>query len=110
MAAGQLRDRIAFKSPSYSNDGMGGGAVTWATQFTVWGSLTPERGREQLEAGRLQSAVAGVVKVRSSTAARTITAEWICTIDGVDYNIRSITNPDRHDRYLELLVERGVAI
>ena len=109
MGAGQLRDRIAFKSFSYGDDSMGGGAVTWTTQLTVWGSLMPERGREQLEAGRLESAVAGVVKIRGSVSSRTITPEWICTIDGVDYNIRSITNPDRRNRYLEMVVERGVA-
>lgn len=109
MNAGQLFDRIAFRSPVYDNDGQGGGSVVWTPEFTVWGAFMPKRGREQLEAGRLESAVEGVVKVRSSSQSKTIKPDWICVIDGVDYNIRSITNPDRRNRFLELVVERGVA-
>lgn len=109
MNAGQLRDRISFRSPAFADDGQGGSSVVWTPEFTVWGAFMPKRGREQLEAGRLESSVEGVVKVRSSSQTKTIKPEWICVIDGIDHNIRSITNPDRRSRFLEMVVERGVA-
>lgn len=110
MAAGPLRDRIAFKKKVETSDGQGGYAAVWTTQFTVWGSFRPQRGREQMEAGRLESSVSGVVSVRSSSQSRSIQPTWIAVIDGVDYNIRWITNPDRRNKYLEIAVDRGVAV
>lgn len=110
MAAGPLRDRIAFKSRVRTADGAGGASEAWVTQFTVWGSFTPQRGREQMEAGRLESSVAGTMRVRSSSQTRLIDATWIAVLDGADYNVRWVTNPDRHARFLEIAVERGVAV
>ena len=108
MVAGQLRDRVAFQKKVSVSDGGGGSTTSWQTQFTVWGGFRPERGRERLEAGRLESAVAGVLKVRSSVQARTVDASWRVLIDSVAYQVRSITNPDRRDRFLEMTIERGV--
>lgn len=110
MAAGPLRDRIAFKKKVETDDGQGGYATSWALQFTVWGSFRPQRGREQMEAGRLESSVSGVIRVRSSSQSQTIEPTWIAVIDGADYNIRWISNPDRHARFLEIAVDRGVAV
>lgn len=110
MAAGPLRDRIAFKERVRTADGAGGASEAWVTQFTVWGSFTPQRGREQMEAGRLESAVSGVMRVRSSSETRQIDATWIAVVGGEDYNIRWVTNPDRRGRFLEIAVERGVAV
>lgn len=110
MAAGPLRDRIAFKQKVETADGQGGYSAAWVTQFTVWGSFRPMRGREQMEAGRLESSVEGVMRVRSSPTTRQIEADWIAVLDSVDYNIRWVSNPDRRDRFLEIAVQRGVAV
>lgn len=109
MRAGLLRDRVAFQRQAEEGDDGGGQAVAWSTQFTVWGGFRPERGRERLEADRLESAVAGVLTVRSSSQTGQVTAEWRAVIDGEPYQIRAITNPDRRGRFLEMTVERGVA-
>jgi SPP1 family predicted phage head-tail adaptor len=110
MAAGLLRDRITFKQKVETADGQGGHSAAWVAQFTVWGSFRPARGREQIEAGRLESSVEGTMRVRSSSDTQRIEADWIAVLDGVDYNIRWVTNPDRHSRFLELAVQRGVAV
>ncbi len=109
MAAGPLRDRVTFQVEAAISDGGGGSALSWSDALTVWGGFSPGRAREQLEAGRLEGPVAGVLKVRSSTETRTITTAHRAMIDGEAYQIRSITNPDRQNRFLEILVERGVA-
>jgi SPP1 family predicted phage head-tail adaptor len=110
MTAGQLRNRVAFQQELRADDGGGGSEVTWPTAFTVWGGFRPERGQERLEAGRLQSAVAGVLTVRATSQTDQIKAEdWRCTIDGDPYNIRSIVDRDMRGKFYEMTVERGVA-
>ncbi len=110
MAAGRLRRRVTFQQEVETPDGGGGYELTWADRFSVWGGFRPERGQERLEAGRLESAVAGVLTVRSSSQTRQVTAEWRVMIRGEPYQIRAVTNPDQRSKYLELTVERGVAV
>lgn len=109
MAAGPLRDRVTFQRATRTPDGAGGAALAWTDEVTVWGGFRPQRGRETLEVGRLESAVAGVLTVRSSPDTREITAADRVQIDGESYQIRTITNPDRRNKMLEFVVERGVA-
>lgn len=109
MGAGQLRHRVTFQIENRTDDGGGGASIEWSTAATVWGSFAPERGNEKLEAGRLEASVAGLLKVRSSTETRAIEAgTHRVLIADQPYQIRSITNPDRRDRFLEMTVERGV--
>jgi SPP1 family predicted phage head-tail adaptor len=108
--AGRMRDRVSFQSEERTSDGGGGFTINWVTVVTVWGQLVLETGREKLQADRLESAVAGTLTVRSSTETLAITAGMRAVIDGVSYQIRSISNRDRRDDYLEMVVEQGVAI
>jgi SPP1 family predicted phage head-tail adaptor len=105
--AGQLSDRVTFEAEQLTPDGGGGSALAWISVATVWGQFIPERGRERLEAGRLESAIAGVLRVRSSALMRTITAAHRVQIKSVPYQIRSFSNPDRRNRMIEMLVESG---
>ncbi len=106
----RLRDRVTFEVETRTDDGGGGAELSWTVVATVWGDFAPERGRERVQAGRLESAVAGVLTVRSDMTTRAIAAETHrVLIDSVAYQIRSITNPDRCNRYLELAIERGPA-
>ncbi len=110
MSIGQLRDRVAFHRLDSTADDYGNVSSGYsATAFlTVWGGFKPERGRERLEAGRLEASHAGVLTVRSSSDTRGVTEADQVRIDGVAYQIRTIANPDRRGRFLEMTVERGV--
>lgn len=110
MGAGQLRDRVTFQKEIRTPDGGGGSTKSWGDDLTVWGQFNPERGRERLAAGRLESALGGVLKIRSSIAARALTTSHRVTIDGDRFQIRSIANPDRRNRFLEMVVEKNVAL
>lgn len=110
QGAGHLRSRVQFDRWTVNSDGAGGGGSIWSAFLTTRGQLLPERGRETLAAGRLESATLAVLKIRSSIAARGITAADTAVVDGVRYQIRTITNPDQHDRWLEMVVERGAAL
>lgn len=104
---GSLRSRVTFQAASYAADGGGGSAVSWSDVVTVWGQFMPARGRERVNAGRLEDNDSGVLMVRSSSEVTGITTEHRVTVDGVAYNIRSITNPDRRSRFLEMVVDKG---
>lgn len=107
-SAGQLNKRVTFQSATVVEDAGGGGAETWGGDITVAGGFRPERGRERIEAGRVEAALAGVLKVRSSAATRAIDAETHrVLIDGEPYNITSVSNPDQRNAYLEMTVEAG---
>lgn len=107
---GHLRARAEFYRRNETRDDYGNVSSGWtATPFLrVWAGLEMERGRERIEAGRLESAVSGVLTVRFSTETRAITAADKVRIGGEDYAIRTITDPDRRRRFLEMVVERGV--
>lgn len=109
MPIGRARKRARFEEKVRTPDGAGGNAVAWSEIATVWAWLAPERGRERLDGGRLESNVGAVLQVRSLSATRSVVPENRVVIDGVVWNVRSITNPDQHDRWLEMVIERGVA-
>lgn len=112
IGGGQLRDRVTFERATLVPDGGGGYESGWAAIAgleAVRGYFAPQRGREAVEAGRLESAVAGTLKVRSSAAARGVSAADRVIINGETFAIFAIMNEDRHDRYLTMTVERGSA-
>lgn len=109
MAAGRLNKRVTFQEETRTSDGGGGAAVAWQDVLTCWGGYSPDRGREKLEAGRLETSAAGILKVRSSIASRALGASNRVLIDGAAHQIRSVSNPDQHKRFLEFVVELGVA-
>lgn len=109
MRAGRLRDRVTFQEPVRVSNGAGGNTKTWSDVVTVWGAYSPERGREQLAGGAIQATGRGVLQIRYSSTVAVITEEHRALINGETYNILSVTNPDRRNRALELVLERGTA-
>lgn len=112
MRAGRLNKKVTFQRSSSVSDGGGGGAVSWANitgLVRVSASYTPERGRERIEADRLEAASAGVLRMRSFELSRTITELDRVLIDDIPHQIRSVINPDQKNAELEMTVERGVA-
>ena len=109
---GRMRDRAAFFRLNTVSDAYGNPSSGFAgsAYLTRWGKLQVERGQEKLEAGRLESSLQAVLKIRSDTETRTITAADKVEVDGEAYQIRSISNPDRRERFLELHLERGVGV
>lgn len=106
---GALRHRATFQRESAGTDDFGNVTQgTWTTLAEVFAGFKPERSRERLEAGRLESAVAGTLTIRSTTTTRGITEADRVVFRGETYNIRGITNPDQRGRFLEMTVERGV--
>lgn len=107
----RMRDRVKFKRLDTTPDEYGNVTDNTFTVFlTVWGKLAPQRGRERLRLGELQSQNTAVLEIRGCTAARGVTTADVAEIGGEDYQIRSIINPDRRNHKLEMTLERGFAV
>ena len=109
VAAGQFRDRATFQTELKTPTSSGGNTITWSDAFTVWAHLREQRGRERLEAGRPESGMPAILRVRCSSETAQITVDWRVLIDGVPYAIRSVSQPDRRRRVVEMVIERGRA-
>lgn len=72
----------------------------------------PRRGREAVNAGRLESSTVALVTVQGCAAVRALTPADIVIIheDGADipHRIDSIENPDQRGRDYEIVVGKGV--
>lgn len=109
MRAGALNKKVTFQREKRTDDGSGGSNRSFVDDFTVWGGFSPERGSERLEAGRLEAAQGGILRVRSSSTTRSVDESWRVLIDDVPHQIRGRGNPDQRNRMIEFTVERGVA-
>ncbi len=107
--AGQYRDRVTFQAKSVVSDGGGGEQTTWSDLATVRGHLIVGRGREAVASGRIESQVGSVLRVRHTAVTAAITPANRVLIKSVTYNIRSVSQPDRRNKVVEMVLERGVA-
>ncbi len=108
--AGAISRRAAFQSAADTPDGGGGVTQVWSTQTTVWASLLLPRGREAMEAGRLEDTAAGILRVRKSSETEAITADWRAIIEGVTYHITSTpVDQDGRRAWLQMNVRQGTA-
>lgn len=108
---GQLADRVSF----FRLDGVEDTLLNESTAFAAepfavrWCNLVEKSGRERLRSDQQESAVMAVIQLRYDSVVATITHADKAVIDGVDYQIRTVI-PDRRERWVDLMVERGTAI
>jgi head-tail adaptor len=87
--------------------------ASWSTLFSRWAHVRPDFGREQMQAGRLESSARAVVTVRRDPATAALTAaDRIAFTEGPwkgqTFNIRSITPVTMAE--IEMTGEFGVAV
>jgi SPP1 family predicted phage head-tail adaptor len=110
MAAGKYRERAVFtRLNNEAVDAYGQPHNAWDALTTVWSDLRETPGRERVEAGAVNSAVTGTLRIRYSTTAAGITAADRVAVRGNTWNIRSVSQPDRKSKQIEMLIERGVS-
>lgn len=111
--AGLMVNRVRFERRASGSDDYGNVLSSWETLFAVWAGFKAMAGREALEAGRLESTMAGVLTVRRSANTATLLASdrgvfVIGPYAGKTFNIRSIV-PGADMSTLEMTIEEGVA-
>lgn len=116
--AGDLRERVGFYRPFTTDDGYGNTQVGFEDDPTftpVAAEMAPKLGGESVLSGRITGTNFVNITVRSSSNTRGVDTSWKARDErsGVEYNIRSIIDPERgtprRGRWLEMLCEQGVA-
>ena len=102
---GEMDKRVSIIRESRTDDGMGGSTVSETTVDTVWCHVRPRSGSEQDFADRVngQALYLFVIRYRSDIL-ESDRIRW----EGVDYNIRFISDKGPRNLYLEIDAERGV--
>ena len=117
MAAGRLRNIVQFERRSQlADDGYGNTIpADWESipNGRYRAGFRPQFGREQIEAGRLESTLRGVLTVRKSQLTATFSpADRVVFVGGAYAGkvcqIRSIT-PTGDNRWIEMALEEGIA-
>ena len=109
MRAGVIRHRVEFDEPVTTQDDTGDGVVDWTYRFTVWASIEPRSGREQVHANQIIADADTKIVLRWSPTADAINATWRCRHGNLIYNIMA---PPSHvefgRRKIELFVKSGL--
>lgn len=109
--AGRLSERVSFARRVEREDEYGNTVAEWQEQFQCAAAYKHLRGGEAVMAARLENRHPVIVRIRTSTAARSVTAEWKMTDmrTGVEYAIKDVTHGVER-MYIDLLCMSGVAI
>lgn len=116
LGSGQRNNRVRFsRRIAGGDDGYGNEfPESWTDGVTVSAGFRPKFGREQLEAGRLESTMQGVLTVLRSPATAAVTAADRVVFVAGPYKgkacqIRSVVpSPDNSE--IEMLLEEGAAL
>ena len=110
MRAGLLRDLVQFQQELNVDNDYGGRTVTWQDIFQLRGDLRQERGREALEAGRLEPSNLALLTVRyDRMLSSQIVPGWRAVVRGENWQILNVLRIRGRGDRLELIVERGTA-
>lgn len=74
--AGDLTSRLAFDSPTGTDDGLGGKTIGWAEEFQRSAKIIYQSGNEAVQAARLAGRSIYKVKLRTDSGTRQITTNW----------------------------------
>ena len=106
--AGGLRERVTIEQETITDDGMGGGALSWSEIThvpTIWARIAPIRGSERLQAQQLQSPLSHTVTIHYRTD---LTTKMRLLWGSTALNIRSVYHDEKR-RHTMLDCEQGVA-
>lgn len=108
--AGDLYYRVAFDKKGTASDGAGGTTAAFAEQFQCRAAFIHLRGGETVMAARLAGQHQQIVRVRSSTDSRQVTAGWRVrdVRSGAVFNVRDVT-PSTDRMWIDFLCQSGVA-
>ncbi len=111
VKVGKLRRKFSLQRREKTPDGAGGFTFTWPEEAVIWGSLDPLSARETWTAQKLEVPVTHRMVTRW-TKSLTVDENKRLVLEGQAdriFNIRGVINIEERDRFLDVLVEEGVA-
>jgi len=100
--AGDLRERVTIQRVSSTRDAIGGLIETWSNLMTVYAKVAPMNAGEQYRRQQIQAKADWKVTVRYANSIAP--ADRLVWRDRT-FQIKGITNPDMHRRFLDLACE-----
>ena len=94
--AGTLNHRIELQSKTVTRDAMGGEAITWTTQATVWADVSALSGRALIAAQQAQSEVTARIIIRQPSS---IADDWRIKHGADIYTLHAIIPSDDGTTY-----------
>jgi len=108
MRSGRLRFPVTFRRLSQVDDGYGNVSDgTFVDLHQDFADVIPSTGKEVVDRGAVEAIHMARLICRSSTLTRAVTEADIVVYNDVEWNIRSVSNPDRRGKWLEFIIERG---
>lgn len=106
MKAGKLRHRLEFQSPIMeARDSTGDSLDQYQSRFSMWGELSPLRGRTFFAAQQTNPEITGKVCIRYNEQTALIESSWRVVHAGHVYKLTTPTlNEDVRNRELEMFV------
>ncbi|SES05553.1 head-tail adaptor protein [Rhizobium sp. NFR03] len=111
-SSGAMREKLHFQQRGTVDDGYGNEVSgPYATVFTEPAQLVARAGGEAVQASRLSGIQPYTVWVRSNERTRSVTPAWriVDARSPRELNIRTASNPDGRNGWIEFLVDDGVA-
>lgn len=111
--SGAMREKLNFQTRAVVDDGYGNEVSgPYETVFTEAAQLVARAGGEAIQASRLSGVQPYTVWVRSNERTRSVTTGWRI-VDARnperEFNIRTASNPDGRNAWIEFMVDDGVA-
>ncbi len=101
----RMRHQITFQSESLTTDSGGGYSLSWSNGSTVWAEILPSSGSERFFAGQMVAAKTFRITTRYISG---ITSKMRILYGSRVLNIRSISNLEEKNEWLEIIAEEGV--
>jgi len=103
---GKLRTSVQLQRKTKTDDGAGGFAVEWKTYATVKAHIETRPGREAVVADRLTASqvIRAFIRYRKD-----VSEVDRAVFEGRAHQIRSVSNLEARNKWLEIDLERGVA-
>lgn len=102
-----LKRKVSIQEKQTTTDQFGGESVAWVEVDTPWCMLKPLNGRERVYADRLNATGDTILTMRYKSPLGFDESAKV-VYRGTEYQIRSIINLEEADRWLQLVLEKGV--
>jgi SPP1 family predicted phage head-tail adaptor len=103
LASGDLNRRVEIRRATMASDGHGGQITTWSTISTVRAAAYSQNGREGVISGALQGVA--VYRLEMRWRADLVRTGDQLRMDGRDYNVRTVADPDGRREKLVILAD-----
>lgn len=99
MRAGELRHRLELQTSADSQDAGGGLIEVWTTEATVWGSVSPLRGAEKVNAQLINSEITHSIKIRYRPG---VNAQGRILFGSRAFQLFEVLNLDERNREIQI--------